>query len=453
MALYDFVYRFAIFPWQQMRNGKKLIATLSSLQNELGSSVADAQRDRLRNIVTHAAEDCSYWQGLFDQSGISPGKVESIEDLASLPLLTKQTVRDRLEELSSNSFRESRQTATTGGSTASPMKFYRDQSCADFREAVRADYWKSVGKNPLDRWANIWGALSDLGNLKSTKNRLKAKLFRRVVFIPSNMLDKNTVVQFGRELQTFQPKLIHGYSQAVYLFAKLLEEQGMKFPDSVETITTTAEPLHDYQKSYLEESTGKPVYRVYGTREFGFIGGELPNHEGLNINPLNTIIEIVDPDGNPVANGEPGQIVITDLVNYATPLIRYQIGDIGTWCKSTCDQDGWQSIKIEAGRETDFVVSAEGRMVGGASMTLINSKGINQLQYVQTKENHLTVRYVPNNNFEDLDIDSLRQQIHGVVGDLQLEFEECDRIEPTRSGKFQYVFSEVSREILGIRQK
>lgn len=450
MSLYDYLYRFAVYPLVERRSGNSVLAAFSKLESELGSpeKLLALQHQKLRNILEHAYAESPYWCQSFKQVGIVPSQIESVDDLRKLPVLEKRTVREQLEDISPARFQNERITATTGGSTASPMKFYRDRNCQSFREALRMHYWKATGKGIFDRWANIWGAMVDLGNHWSWKNQLRSQYLERVINIPSNLIDDESVKAYANDLTRFQPKMIHGYSQAVYLFAKLLQEHGLSFPKTVTSITTTAEPLYDYQKSFLEEFSGLPVFTAYGTREFGYIGGEYPGQDGLVINPLNTIIEIVDNEGQPVSDGQRGQILVTDLINYATPLIRYQIGDTGSWRNKHLDQNRWQAINIDAGRETDFVVSEKGRMVGGASLTLISAKGVNQLQFIQEKRGHLIVRFVPNAHFSSQDVDDLETQIIGIVGNLALQFEKCDAIEPTRSGKFRYVHSLVSREIL-----
>lgn len=451
MSLYDSLYRRVVFPVSQRRAGRRVNQALQRLTGQLQGS-ADEIRSRqaaaLSETVQHARQCSPFWKQRFAESGIDPDRVQTIGDLHSLPLLTKDEVREQLEAISDSGQATSRLAARTGGSTAAPMLFYRDRACHDFREAVRDDYWIRTGIPRHARWANVWGAMSDLGNWSGIRSRWRNRLLRRVLMIPANQLDDRSIQGFAAELNRFCPRLLHGYSQALLLFARLMKQHNLALPDSLVAVTATAEPLHDDQKTGLQDTCGVPVYRVYGTREFGFLAGELPGHQGLMINPLNALVEIVDAAGQPVQANQPGQIVVTDLRNRATPLIRYRIGDIGSWndALGNTDLPGWSSLNIEAGRETDFVMTPEGRLVGGAGLTLIGTAGFSQLQYVQQQPGRLTVNYVANHRTQEADFETLRRQLAEIVGDLEIEFQQCDRILPLASGKFQFVYSPVSRQ-------
>ena len=125
-------------------------------------------------------------------------------------------------------------------------------------------------------------------------------------------------------------------------------------------------------------------------------------------------------------------------------MIRYRIGDIGIPMEpGDC---AVPRMEIQAGRETDFVVAPEGRCISGASLTLISAKGISKLQFVQTEQDSVTVRYVKNDSFGSTTLADLREQLRGVLGGkLQLKFMETDEISVLKSGKYQYVHSEVAK--------
>jgi len=86
----------------------------------------------------------------------------------------------------------------------------------------------------------------------------------------------------------------------------------------------------------LEETLADEVFMSYGSREFMLIGMECPQHLGYHVSADNLFVEVVDESGQPVAPGQTGRILVTDLQNEANPFIRYEIGDLGAWASESC---------------------------------------------------------------------------------------------------------------------
>ena len=212
----------------------------------------------------------------------------------------------------------------------------------------------------------------------------------------------------------------------------------------------TAEAIYPDQRAVIDRAFGCRTHAIYGTREFGMIAAESPIEPGLQLNPLNALVEILLPDGTPAPPGVPGQVVVTDVLNRAMPLIRYRIGDVAALLPT--GKLGLPRLEIVAGRETDFVVTADDRFISGASLTLISAPGISQLQYVQAADGRLTVKYVTASSCPPESLVELRSKIAGIVGPtVALELVEVKAIELLPSGKLQYVHSELSRRRLAMK--
>jgi phenylacetate-CoA ligase len=231
------------------------------------------------------------------------------------------------------------------------------------------------------------------------------------------------------------------------LLAQHIERSTPPLPN-LKAITVTAEPISVDQKRMVERVFGCPVYVLYGTREFGIIAGEAPGLTGMHINPLSNLVEFIQPDGKPAESGKPGQIVVTDLLNRGQPMIRYRIGDIGIpiepFGPGGC---GLPRLEMQASRETDLVITPEGKYVCGASLTLISAKGVSKLQFIQTQLDRLTVRFVRNEAYSPETQPELRLQLSRALGpNVNLEFCEMEEIPVLASGKYQYVHSEVAKK-------
>ena len=146
-------------------------------------------------------------------------------------------------------------------------------------------------------------------------------------------------------------------------------------------------------RALIERVLGAPVYDRYGSREFAVIASECDQHSGMHVNAENLLVEITGdtPD-------ESGEIAITDLKNFAMPMIRYMTRDHGRMIGKPCACGrGLPLIQLTGGRTTDFLHGANGRRVSGivlATYVITKNPGIGQVQFVQSKPGHIQVNVV-----------------------------------------------------------
>jgi phenylacetate-CoA ligase len=114
----------------------------------------------------------------------------------------------------------------------------------------------------------------------------------------------------------------------------------------------------------MEDVFDAPFYDQYGAAEIDRSAWQCPERQGYHMDIDSVITEFVDKDGNPVADGEQGEIVLTSLFNHAMPLIRYAIGDVGAPSDETCSC--WRNLplmKIVEGRKDSFLTIPGDRIV------------------------------------------------------------------------------------------
>ncbi len=141
------------------------------------------------------------------------------------------------------------------------------------------------------------------------------------------------------------------------------------------------------ERQLIEAVFGVPVTNRYGCEEVSLIACECDVHNGLHLNAEHAYVELLRDDGSPCAPAEDSSIVVTELVNRAMPMIRYDVGDRGAPSNRTC-ACGRVLPLMEGvtGRLADFLVAAGGSKVAGVSLiecTLTRFAGIRQLQLVQ----------------------------------------------------------------------
>ena len=149
-------------------------------------------------------------------------------------------------------------------------------------------------------------------------------------------------------------------------------------------------------------------------------------------------------DGKPVAPGERGRLLVTDLSNPAMPFIRYEIGDVGAphaGGACSCGR-GLPRMEMAAGRVTDFLLTPSGGMVSGASLTIYliaNAPGVAQAQLVQEVRDRILIRLVPGEGYGDDTHAFFAEQIPGFFGpDMKYDVEEVAEIPSEASGKYRF---------------
>ncbi|MDX9857806.1 MAG: phenylacetate--CoA ligase family protein [candidate division Zixibacteria bacterium] len=406
------------------------------------------QLTRLKALLSHAAKNCPFYARRFAEAGFDPVAVQSLRDIERLPVLTKSDIQQHRDELTAASLPISdRIPNQTGGSTGSPLRFFMSPDSVYRRIAntIRHDRW--AGLEPYHKGAAIWGHRRDLNAPRSTMDNLRDRFFSRRVILDTSEITEEKLARFVERLNKEKPSTYVAYANAIYLIARFIKERGITGYHRPKSIITSAEVLTDDQRRLLEDVFGCPVFNRYGSREFSVIASECEAHRGLHIAADTLLVEIIRND-RACRPGELGQIVITDLHNYALPFIRYRIEDMGMLLETGCSCGRTlPMMEIVGGRVTDFLVTPEGAVVSGAAMTIYfiaRVPGIVQAQLVQKKKDFLLLRLAVDQSFGEDSKRMIAESVNRFFGPLmKYEIEQVDSIPVEASGKYRFSISEI----------
>ncbi len=404
--------------------------------------IRDLQVEQLRKLLAHAAKNSPFYGRRFAEAGFNPSQVTNVSDLSRLPVLTKKDIQDNLEELIATNFpRDELIVEHTGGSTGSPLEFYMDRERLFSRKAgaIRHDRW--AGLDIGDKVAVLWGNPRDFSDDVSLKKRIKNRLYDRRIFLDTTEISPKQMAEFVERLNDFRPTSYLAYANSMYLYARYIKETALADYHRPRSIITSAEVLLDDQKQVIEEVFDCPVFNRYGSREMSIIASECAQHEGMHICAETILVEMLRGD-RPCADNEPGRIVITDLLNYGMPFIRYQIEDVGAPVDAACSCGrGLPMMKISGGRTTDHLVTPEGRVVSGIALALpfvAAIAGAAQLQLVQEKRDLIIVKLVKSPAFTEKTLVQIEEKVLEFFGPkMRHEVEFLDSIPKTASGKYR----------------
>jgi phenylacetate-CoA ligase len=208
-------------------------------------------------------------------------------------------------------------------------------------------------------------------------------------------------------------------------------------------VSSTGEPLFPHQRELIERVFGVPVSVEYGARDAGLMALESPDGVLLQMSETH-IIEVLDDAGNPA---EEGEAVITSLVSQAQPFIRYRTGDVV--CRSGRKDPGGRGLDVldaVVGRQTDFIVAADGRIMHALAVIYVLRAvpGVAQFKLIQHAVNQIEVQVVPDQRWTGAAREAVLQGLRARLGDSpQIDLRLLDAIAPEASGKYRYVVSHV----------
>ena len=440
------------FPLQHFRLGSKVPQYLRELEESQFFSpekIAEMQVARLKRLLMHAYTNCPFYTKRFNEAGFDPSKLQTLDDLRVLPVLTKKDIQGNLEQLTARNLPSSELIPDkTGGSTGQPLNFFENQDRIYSRNAaaLRHDRW--TGWDIGFKAAYLWGHHGDLGMVNQVKSRVRRFVLDRNLILDTASITTDKLAQFRKDLLKYCPLIYVGYANSVYLYARYLKDTGAADYHRPTAIITSAEMLDPEQRRVIEGVFDCKVFDRYGSRETSIIASECDHHTGLHVCAETILLEIVA-EGQPARPGQLGKIVITDLMNYGMPFIRYRIEDIGRPSENrTCPCGrGLPLIDVAAGRVTDFLVTPEGKIISGASMTIFliaNTPGLAQAQLVQEKRDELVMRIVRGEKFTDESVRFLEKEIPHFFGPtVKIKLEYVEAIPPEASGKHRFSYSKL----------
>jgi len=404
------------------------------------------QWEALLRLLLYSYENCVFYRRWFEEAGIHPSSIQSPLDLQRLPVLTRNDIAHHLEELQSREYkRASLHQAATGGTTDTPVLILRSPSSVYEKAAIQLRFNAWAGFLPGDKVFYLWGARQDYSENPSWRWRLYDRHLMRRVWAPTSILNPQVLESHRRLLNELRPSIVYAYPTPLTLFCEYLKDCGLPFYRPASTICT-AEPLFPEQRAIIEEVLRCRVFEQYGSREFGMIAGECEQHNGMHLNPASAYLEFL-----PVESSEtPGlhEMLVTDLLNYGMPLIRYRVNDCVLTGPEKCGCGrGYSLVRQIIGRTGAVFQLSNGDRIPGVAFTnrvLKVCPGLAKTQIIQESLTEFRIRYVPGSGFTNADLDLLKTNLlRFLPGGIQWNFEQVTEIPRERSGKTRFCISRV----------
>ncbi len=400
------------------------------------------QEERLRTLVAHAYANVPYYREIFDERGLKPKDIESVGDLSKLPILTKETIRLRRQDLIAKDIpRIALEAAHTSGSTGSPLTFYMDRSTRPVDRALALRRLQWLGHRTGDTTAIFKGM--PLTNSNKFIQYFHGAREVRMSFHHATEMRLEAMVN---ALDHYRPDFIDAWPSCLHILCRWARRAGRRLP-SPRFIVTASENLYPHMREYLQDAFEAPVIDWYGQEESVAVAMECSYAKGYHVQMEMGIVELL-----PAKEEGLHEIVGTCLHNRAMPFIRYRTGDLaekGPAGVCPCGRSHPRLARFR-GRETELVVTPEGRMVSPLILhfAFYHLEEIREAQLVQEAVDRLHVRVIPwkaiSSGTEARLTAELRDRLESPA--MNIRFEVTDEIPRGSGGKRPFFLSRLETQ-------
>ncbi|MDP8235283.1 MAG: hypothetical protein P9M08_02765 [Candidatus Erginobacter occultus] len=401
------------------------------------AKLEESRNDKLGKLLRHAYDNVPFHRRRFRSLGLKPEDIRTPADLARLPVMSKEDLRDAplAEIMAGNAVRTACVEVTTSGSTGKPLRIYYTRE--DFSR-LNMNWLRPLlahGVKPWHRRLEISGPHNLPG---------RTKWYQRMGFWRKRGVSIfNSPDEWIKAWREYRPEILYGYSGSLKLLARFALEHRIEDirPRFVFGVSDQAD---EEGRELAAKAFRQPLIDLYGAAEGGCIAWECPDGNGYHINADTVIVEFLQ-DNLPVAAGERGTIVITNLHSFAMPVIRYELGDIGV--SAAGEASGGRSLPLMRGIEgrTDAqILLPSGSVLSpmfffGVMKTV---KEVRDWRVVQDRAGRVTVYTVPTRDFPVDGPARLKTRVEEKIGErFEVDVALVEKIPPDPSGKLRAVIS------------
>lgn len=436
----------AAWPAMPSERGATLLALLGQLDETQwwsGERLLDQQLRQIDRLLRHACATTPFYRDRFGAAPPWGDAAPTLDAFRTLPMLTRRDVQSAGDALHSRAL-DPRFGGTavmhTSGSTGEPVKLLASDLDRVLWEALtlRDHDWhrRDLGARLASIRANI-GAAAQAGELQDW-GMPTSELYATG---PSFTLSSNA--DYARQtawLARQRPDYLVTYPSNLDGLIEHCRRHGVTLP-GLREVRTTGETLSDELRERCRETFGAEVVDVYSSQECGYLALECPQSGLYHVMSETVLLEILGPDDRTCREGETGELVVTVLHNFASPLIRYRLGDHAERGPSCPCGRGLPTLRRIRGRSRNLVRLPDGTrhwpMVGFYEYREVAP--VRQYQALQYGPEDIELRLVTDRPLSAAEESRLRAIVQRW---LQYPFGVRfvyypDRIPPAPSGKYE----------------
>ena len=434
---------------------------------------------KIQDLVSHAYHQVPFYRERMRRKGIHPDQLRTLDDFKHLDPISKNDITANFPDkitADSKLYKPWRYQSTSG--TIERLTVIQDFRKRDIGRASQllSLHW-SAGYEPGMRYMEIppnictnvcgvadsvepsllkyiWdnlrqGKLSDPGVISDIRGLIERQIVFRKWQLPSFGPEglaqgDEALTGYLNQIERYHPFVLKALPVYLYLLALQICKRRSPSPRIDGALMPMGSSLTPYMKQVIESAFQCPVHEDYGCAELGTIAVECGRQNGLH--PLSGLVYVeVVHQGRSAKPGEVGKILVTDLYNYAMPLIRYDIGDVARVHGGRC-ACGIPEDRIEVqGRVQDCLVAETGEILTSDQVVdcVLQNENVLGVQIDIHQPHELALQLVPKNG-ESLKVGNINESLEHFLGKgWNISSRIVPTILPEPSGKYRFVKNHV----------
>jgi phenylacetate-CoA ligase len=421
------------------------LARLEQREKWSRSEIETYQLERVNALWRTACENTPHYRELREQRALPTSFRSLNEYYASVPIVTKDEMRQKPDAFCSE-IKQRGEWVFTGGSTGQPFKVYWPSEASVEALRSRYRYYAMWGVDIFDRMAFLWGHSNSFApGLAGWVARIKqpiVDLLRNRLRLSIYDLTQTQLNIYAKQIIAFAPVAIYSYPSALDLLATAAEEASIEFP-SIKLATVTGEVVQPRAIEHITRVLGAPATVEYGTAECGPLAHEWPDRK-LHVREDQVLLETL-----PRGDGR-FEIVVTILANTAYPLIRYRLADM-TDAPLDNPEHGFRSLQRIIGRQNDLIVKRDGEPLHSARFDAFfkyECRDVRRFCMRQLRDGSIVVTLELKGDSEQ-NLEAVRRHISDLTGGQPVRLDIVDAIPLSPAGKLRTVQSDVELATTG----
>lgn len=398
----------------------------------------------LQKLLLHAKANVPHYRKTIPQHALARPR----DTWSTLPLIQRSDLQDDFDSFRARTippYCGKVQEGLTSGSTGRPIRYLHD-ALMDVGSAGQTD-----------RFFSLWRLDGEktFGTFMSTFDDPRRRDMRRYGWRAGRPGGVREILELSNDtdaqidwLKTVRVDYLmaRGGGHIEELAWRALERnERLRF----KRLLSSGSPVPDRARSIARKAFRCDVQDCYGASETGMIAYQCPDCGLYHCCDETMLVEVLDPEGAPCADGETGRVVVTSFYGYAMPLIRYEIGDYATSGpdRAPCGKP-YASLRAIAGRYRNAFVLRDGRTVHlyAQATRLRPFLSYRQIQLVQTDWDVVEVRYVADDENAIPDRDGIQSLMRRSMPDVAIEIRRVAEIKVDPSGKYEETLCLVPRD-------
>jgi phenylacetate-CoA ligase len=406
------------------------------------------QTRRLRALVRHASRRVPYYRRLFEQAGLRPDDIRSLDDLKRIPITSRADLQ-RLtpgDALAEGADPEKLILHSTSGTSGEPLRVRRAYFEEYLLKAFRLREQLAVGMRLTDRRAIFGLARRPEGLERVPGGRpfyLRLGLVRYELvhcLLPAE--------EILARLRVLEPDILGGFGGSVAWIAGSMTEKD-RVSIRPRLVLTGGETLTPEMRQQISQRFGVPIFDFYGSHECNLLASECPRGGRYHVTEWSVILEVLR-DGRPAGPGEEGEVVATALHSYTMPFIRCRLNDLATLGETPCSCGAPVStLSGILGRTIEQFVLPDGKLIHPYALVLplmAEAPWLRRYQIVQDRADRVLVKIIPFTKPSAEAVAAVaRRMAAALEGQLAVEVELVEDIPPEPNGKHRPYYSLVNR--------